>query len=90
MSDFSSLSSSVSGVGVPPAEGICDKAGVAVERRDDVAIFAPTAAPAEALASHKAIASPPSTETFFSFACAKNATHCPSGEKKGLNAPCVP
>jgi hypothetical protein len=33
--------------------------------------------------SHKAIAEPPSTEIFFSFAPLKNATHCPSGEKNG-------
>ena len=42
------------------------------------------------VASHKVIAEPPSTEIFCSFPGVKKATHCPSGEKKGAYAPCVP
>src|SRR5262249_38084626 len=38
----------------------------------------------------KVSASPPWTEIFFSFSAEKNATHCPSGEKKGEWAPSVP
>src|SRR5713226_4414233 len=49
----------------------------------------PQAPPRAVGASHKAIAVPPSTE-ILSFPPAKNATHCPSGEKKGAKAPSVP
>src|SRR5262252_6663370 len=37
-----------------------------------------------------ACGAPPSTRIFFSLSCAKNPTHVPSGEKKGLEAPSVP
>src|SRR5262245_7192871 len=37
--------------------------------------------------SHKVIDAPPDTETFLSRPSAKNAIHCPSGEKNGLTAP---
>jgi hypothetical protein len=36
------------------------------------------------------IGAPPVTAIFFSLPVAKNATHRPSGEKKGLVAPSVP
>ena len=35
-------------------------------------------------------AAPPFTETFLSFPPAKNPSHCPSGEKKGVLVPSVP
>ena len=35
-------------------------------------------------------AAPPLMDTFSSFPLAKNPTHWPSGEKKGLMAPSVP
>jgi len=44
----------------------------------------------EAPESHRAMAATPSTEIFLSLPCEKNATHWPSGEKKGLVAPWVP
>ena len=71
-------------VRVSPAEEILDKASRLSRAKGT--IIAPTAAPGLTV-SHKAIAAPPSTEIFFSFPCAKNATHCPSGEKKGASAP---
>ena len=50
----------------------------------------PQLAPRPAGASHKETSSPPSIRVFFSFPCAKNPIHCPSGEKKGAYAPSVP
>ena len=37
-----------------------------------------------------ATAAPPSTETLLSLVPATKPTHCPSGEKSGTAAPCVP
>ena len=49
----------------------------------------PQLAPRGSTASPRVSAAPPLTETFFSFPPAKNPTHWPSGEKKGLTAPSV-
>src|ERR1017187_9568866 len=85
----SPLCKSVTGVGGPPAEGIRDKPPVLAS----AAMMLPSSpqlppSPRDAL--HKVIAEPPSTEIFCSFPDVKKATHCPSGEKKGAYAPCVP
>src|ERR1700690_2908035 len=80
---------SVTGVGGPPAEGIRDKPLVKLSAAMMLPSW-PQLPPTKLGASHKAIAEPPSTDIFLSFPCAKNATHCPSGEKKGENASCVP
>ena len=45
--------------------------------------------PRPAGASHRLTAAPPVTRIFFSLPPAKNAIHCPSGEKNGLAAPSV-
>jgi hypothetical protein len=42
------------------------------------------------VASQSTTGSPPPTEIFFNFPEAKKPTHCPSGEKKALDAPSVP
>src|SRR5579863_7965964 len=79
----------VTGVGGPPAEGIRDKPPLEVS----VAMMLPSSPQLPLmglLALHKVIAEPPSTEVFFRFAVVKKLTHCPSGEKKGAYAPCVP
>ena len=86
---ISPLCKSVTGVGGPPAEGIRDKPTLLLS----AAMMLPSSPqlPPRALgASHKVIAEPPSTEIFCSFPDEKKATHCPSGEKKGAYAPCVP
>ncbi len=58
------------------------------ERRDDVAVLAPTAARgSDRDVAQGEPAEPPSTEIFCSFPVAKKATHCPSGEKKGAIRP---
>src|SRR5579863_2203920 len=81
-------SSSVMGVGVPPAAGIRDK-GPEKERATIMLPSSPQLPPVkEAAEPHKVMAGPPSTEIFLSLLCEKNATHWPSGEKKGLVAPC--
>ena len=41
-------------------------------------------------ASHKTAGAPPSTESFFNLLASKNATDCPSGQKKGEKTPSVP
>src|SRR5580693_3371318 len=85
----SPLCNSVTAAGVPPAEGIRDRPPA----RPSAAIMVPSSPqlpPTPLLALHKVIAEPPSTEIFCSFPGEKNATHCPSGEKKGSYAPCVP
>src|SRR5450631_1519618 len=79
---ISPLCKSVTGVGGPPAEGIRDKPSLS----PSPAMMLPSLSqlpPVPLGASHRVIAEPPSTEIFFSFPVAKNATHCPSGEKKG-------
>src|SRR5215831_9970715 len=85
----SPFANSVTGVGGPPTEGTCDNPTV-VESAAMMLPFSPQLPPRPIPASHKVIAEPPFTEIFFSFPGAKNATHCPSGEKKGANPPCVP
>src|SRR5579863_1889071 len=83
--------SSVTGVGAPPAEGIRDKPPLpfrAAMRLPSSPQLPPR--PLPPAASHRLAAAPPSTEIFFSLLSAKNATHCPSGEKKGAYAPSVP
>src|SRR5579862_4325451 len=81
----SPLCKSVTGVGGPPAEGIRDRPVV----RLIAAMMLPSSPqlPLGAVASHKVIAEPPSTEIFCSFPCKEKATHCPSGEKNGAFTP---
>jgi hypothetical protein len=50
----------------------------------------PQLAPLGSEALPRVRATPPVTEIFFSVPLAKNPTHWPSGEKKGLMAPSVP
>src|SRR5450759_2902253 len=86
----SPLCKSVTGVGGPPADGIRDRP----PPMPSAAMMLPSSPqlppPLLPLASHKVIAEPPSTEIFCNFPTEKKATHCPSGEKKGADAPCVP
>src|ERR1700674_249665 len=88
----SPCASSVTGVSAPPAEEIRDST---LPPEVSAAMMLPSSPqqPPRATAptaSPKVTAAPPSTEIFFSLLPAKNATHCPSGEKKGAYAPSVP
>src|SRR5579862_3166479 len=85
----SPLCISVNGVGAPPAEGIRDRPPPIV-RAAMMLPSSPQPPPRKLGAIHKAIADPPSTEIFCNFPDAEKPTHCPSGEKKGPYAPCVP
>src|ERR1017187_10115589 len=76
---------SVTGVGGPPAEGIRDKPPVVPS--DAMMVPSSPQLPPLPLALHKVIAESPSTEIFFRLDPVKKATHCPSGAKKGANAP---
>ena len=60
-----------------------------VQGRGDYTIFTPTS-PSPVGALHKTVVAPPATETFLNLLPAKNATPCPSGEKKGAEPPSVP
>src|SRR5580692_9216207 len=80
---------SVTAVGGPPAEGIRDKPPVKLSAAM-ILPSSPQLPPTGVPVSHKVIAEPPSTEIFCSFPDEKKATHCPSGEKNGAHAPCVP
>src|ERR1019366_7438325 len=86
---ISPLCKSVTGVGGPPAKGIRDKPPMLLS---DAMMLpsSPQLPPLGWVALHKVIAEPPSTEIFFRLPSVKKATHCPSGEKKGADAPCVP
>src|SRR5580704_18227950 len=87
--ETSPLCKSVTDVGGPPAEGIRDKPTPLLS----AAMMLPSSPqlpPSPVEASHKVIAEPPSTEILCSFPGEKKPTHCPSREKKGPHAPCVP
>src|SRR5205823_10634412 len=80
----------VTGVGAPPADGIRESGPPPLS---EAMMFpsSPQEPPlAKLVASHNAIAAPPLTEIFFSFASAKNPIHCPFGEKNGAKAFSVP
>ena len=87
--ESSSLSSSMSGVGVPPSEGI-RAMGLPAIRDTTILPSSPHVPPRPLGASHKFSGMPPSKDSFFNLPPAKNATDCPSGEKNGPKAPSVP
>src|SRR6202142_3268975 len=80
----SPLSTPVNVVGGPPTEETRARRLYVLKMMSPSSPHLP---PMPAGASHKVIAGPPSTEIFCSFPCDENATHRPSGEKKGALAP---
>src|SRR3990170_86310 len=78
----SPFANSVTGVGGPPAEEMRERPPEG-ERATTRLPSSPQLPPRGLPVSHNDTVAPPSTEIFFNFPCAKNATHCPSGEKKG-------
>src|SRR5450631_862151 len=80
---------SVTGAGAPPAERIRDKPPM-LPSAAMMLPSSPQLPPRPPTEPHKVIAEPPSTEIFLRLDPLKKATHCPSGEKKGSYAPCVP
>ena len=84
----------VSGSGVPPADGtrssVLPSLLVLLLGRKVMVPSSDQLPPRPFGASHSVTAAPPLTAIFFNFPLAKKATHCPSGEKNGPNAPSVP
>src|SRR5262249_49468040 len=86
--EISPLSSFVSGSGLPPPSGTRNKPDACCAKT--MKPSSDQLPPANDRVSHNVMAAPPDTETFLSRPSAKNAIHCPSGEKNGLIAPSVP
>src|SRR5262249_33023657 len=85
---ISPCASSVTGMGVPPLEGIRDRPLWALSA---AMMFpsSPQLPPRPVGALHNVMVEPPSTEIFLNAPPLKNATHCPSGENNGAVAPPV-
>lgn len=80
-----------SGSGFPPADDTRSKRTLDVEPGINTIVpSSPHAPPRPFGASHSVTPAPPATAIFFSLPPAKNAIHCPSGEKNGLSASSVP
>src|SRR5262245_2715053 len=81
-----------SGSGTPPSDDTRQRkrSGPFTAGVKTILSSRPQLPPRPLAASHRVIEAPPATATFFSFPPAKNASHCPSGEKNGLAAPSVP
>ena len=81
---------SVAGVGAPPVAGMRDSGPQPVD-----AMMLPSSPqlppnPRELVLPHSSVAAPLCAEIFFNFVEVKKAIHCPSGEKNGAIASCVP
>src|SRR5262249_34028667 len=82
-------SSLVSSAGVPPASDTLKSPDLVVGEKT-MFPSSPQSPPFGPSASQSVRAAPPVIEIFFSLLPAKKAIHCPSGEKKGLEAFSVP
>ena len=85
----SPAASSVNATGEPPVAGI--RASTPIRLSSAMMLpSSPQLPPRPLGAEDNAMAAPPSTEILLSLLLLKKPTHCPSGEKKGAEAPSVP